>query len=260
MISARDCGFSYGDRRVFSDLCLSVQAGELVALIGPNGAGKTTLIHVLSGVKRATTGSVLISEDAGPCELGLLSPEARARKLAVVEQSVVPAFDFTVFDLVAMGRYPHRHADVDHDAVVRSALDAVGVAVLSERRFAQLSAGERQRVLLALALAQQPQVLLLDEPLAHLDPKHQVGMMALVRKLAQGGLAVLWSVHDLNMARQADRVALLSQGRLLACGPPEEVLTVPLLETAYETPVHLVPTQDGSPPLIVFGNRAASPG
>ncbi|HNI59036.1 MAG TPA: ATP-binding cassette domain-containing protein, partial [Pseudomonadota bacterium] len=94
MISARDCGFSYGDRRVFSDLCLSVQAGELVALIGPNGAGKTTLIHVLSGVKRATTGSVLISEDAGPCELGLLSPEARARKLAVVEQSVVPAFDF----------------------------------------------------------------------------------------------------------------------------------------------------------------------
>lgn len=258
MICARDCGFSYGERRVFSELSLELHAGELLALIGPNGAGKTTLIHVLSGVKRPTTGSVLLKDDAGLCALSKLSPEARARRLAVVEQSVTPAFDFTVLELVAMGRYPHRHTDVDHDAVIRSALDAVGAESLADRRFGQLSAGERQRVLLALALSQQPQVLLLDEPLAHLDPKHQVGMMALVRKLAQSGLAVLWSVHDLNMARQADRVALLSSGRLLACGPPSTVLTVPLLEAAYETPVHLVPTHDGTPPLIVFATRPSA--
>jgi len=140
---------------------------------------------------------------------------------------------------------------------VNDSLSAVGVTDLANRRFGELSAGERQRVLLALALAQKPNVLLLDEPLAHLDPKHQVGMLTLIRRLATEGLAVLWSVHDLNMARQADRVALLAQGRLLACGVPSEVLTVPLLETAYDTPLHLVPTQDGSPALIVFGSSRA---
>ncbi len=259
MIYARDCGFSYGERRIFSELSIELRPGELLALIGPNGAGKTTLIHVLSGVKKPATGAVFLKEDQSLVDLWQLLPEVRARKLAVVEQVVSPAFDFTVSELVAMGRYPHRKLDVDHQAVVRSALDAVGIAQLANRRFAELSAGERQRVLLALALAQQPKVLLLDEPLAHLDPKHQVGMMALVRKLAREGLAVLWSVHDLNMARQADRVALLSKGRLLACGPPSEVLTVPLLEAAYETPLHLVATEDGSPPLIVFAAGPRAP-
>lgn len=258
MICARDCGFSYGERRIFSELSIEIRPGELLALIGPNGAGKTTLIHVLSGLKKPTTGAVFLKEDQTIVDLSQLSSEARARHLAVVEQSVIPAFDFTVRELVAMGRYPHRKLDVDHEAVVRSALGAVGIAALSERRFAQLSAGERQRVLLALALSQQPKVLLLDEPLAHLDPKHQVGMMTLVRKLSQDGLAVLWSVHDLNMARLADRVALLSQGRLLACGPPSEVLTMRLLEAAYETPLHLVETHDGSPPLIVFAAGPSS--
>ena len=257
MIVARELGFSYGDRSVFARLDLELRPGELLALIGPNGAGKTTLIHVLSGLQRPATGSVFLCDADGKHDLSTLDPESRARRLAVVEQSVIPAFDFTVCELVAMGRYPHRHEDVDHDAVVKDSLSAVGVADLANRRFGELSAGERQRVLLALALAQKPNVLLLDEPLAHLDPKHQVGMLTLIRRLATEGLAVLWSVHDLNMARQADRVALLAQGRLLACGVPSEVLTVPLLETAYDTPLHLVPTQDGSPALIVFGSSRA---
>lgn len=255
MIVARDLGFSYGARSVFATLNLELRPGELVALIGPNGAGKTTLIHVLSGLRRPATGTVELGDGDGLHDLAKLDPESRARRLAVVEQAVAPAFDFTVRELVTMGRYPHRHSDVDHDAVVQESLLAVGASELTTRRFGELSAGERQRVLLALALAQRPQVLLLDEPLAHLDPKHQVGMLTLIRRLATEGLAVLWSVHDLNMARLADRVALLAQGRLLACGPPSEVLTVPLLEAAYDTPLHLVPTDDGSPSLIVFGSR-----
>jgi len=257
MIIARELEFSYGERRVFSSLNLELHPGELLALIGPNGAGKTTLIHVLSGLKRATMGTVLLKDEAGLHDLATLDPESRARRLAVVEQAVSPAFDFSVAELVAMGRYPHRRADVDHQVVVQRSLGAVGIETLASRRFSELSSGERQRVLLALALTQQPQVLLLDEPLAHLDPKHQVGMLSLIRRLAEQGLSVLWSVHDLNMARQADRVALLAHGRLLACGPPAEVLTMPLLEHAYETPLHLVPTDDGSPPLIVFGARRA---
>jgi len=188
-------------------------------------------------------------------DLTKLDPESRARRLAVVEQAVVPAFDFTVEELVALGRFPHRHKSVDHEAIVKKSLSDVGVLALAGRRFGQLSSGERQRVLLALALSQEPQVLLLDEPLAHLDPKHQVGLLSLIRRLSTDGLTILWSVHDLNMARQADRVALLAKGKLLACGPPSEVLTVPLLEQAYETPLSLVATGDGSPPLIVFGHN-----
>ncbi|MBL8633076.1 MAG: ABC transporter ATP-binding protein [Myxococcales bacterium] len=254
MIVAHGLGFSYGERSVFSDVSLALRPGELLALIGPNGAGKTTLIHVLSGLRRATSGAVWLQEESQRVDLASLDPASRARRLAVVEQAVVPAFDFTVAELVALGRFPHRHKSVDHDAVVKQSLSAVGVLALAERRFGQLSSGERQRVLLALALSQQPQVLLLDEPLAHLDPKHQVGLLSLIRRLSTEGLSILWSVHDLNMARQADRVALLAKGKLLACGPPSEVLTVKLLEQAYETPLSLVPTTDGSPPLIVFGH------
>lgn len=255
MIVAHGLGFSYGERSVFSDVSLALRPGELLALIGPNGAGKTTLIHVLSGLRRATSGAVWLQEESQRVDLASLDPASRARRLAVVEQAVVPAFDFTVAELVALGRFPHRHTSVDHDAVVKQSLSAVGVLALAERRFGQLSSGERQRVLLALALSQQPQVLLLDEPLAHLDPKHQVGLLSLIRRLSTEGLSILWSVHDLNMARQADRVALLAKGKLLACGPPSEVLTVKLLEQAYETPLSLVPTTDGSPPLIVFGHH-----
>lgn len=255
MIVAHGLGFSYGERSVFSDVSLALRPGELLALIGPNGAGKTTLIHVLSGLRRATSGAVWLQEESQRVDLASIDPASRARRLAVVEQAVVPAFDFTVAELVALGRFPHRHTSVDHDAVVKQSLSAVGVLALAERRFGQLSSGERQRVLLALALSQQPQVLLLDEPLAHLDPKHQVGLLSLIRRLSTEGLSILWSVHDLNMARQADRVALLAKGKLLACGPPSEVLTVKLLEQAYETPLSLVPTTDGSPPLIVFGHH-----
>lgn len=254
MIVAREVGFAYPERPVFSGVSLELRPGELLALIGPNGAGKTTLIHVLSGVRQATTGEVLITDGAGRTALSRLDPEARARRLAVVEQAVSPAFDFLVKELVALGRYPHRHSSGDHETVIRDSMAAVDVTELATRRFGELSAGERQRVLLALALAQQPEFLLLDEPLAHLDPKHQVGLLLLLRRLATAGLSVLWSVHDLNLARHADRVALLSQGKLLACGPPSEVLTARLLEAAYETPLHLVPTEDGSPPLIVLGS------
>ena len=122
MIVARELGFSYGDRAVFARLDLELRPGELLALIGPNGAGKTTLIHVLSGLQRPATGSVFLCDADGKHDLSTLDPESRARRLAVVEQSVIPAFDFTVCELVAMGRYPHRHEDVDHDAVVKDSL------------------------------------------------------------------------------------------------------------------------------------------
>lgn len=255
MIIASELGFSFGERSVFSDVNLALRPGELLALIGPNGAGKTTLIHVLSGLRRATSGAVWLQDETQRVDLTKLDPESRARRLAVVEQAVVPAFDFTVEELVALGRFPHRHKSVDQEAIVKKSLSDVGVLALAGRRFGQLSSGERQRVLLALALSQEPQVLLLDEPLAHLDPKHQVGLLSLIRRLSTDGLTILWSVHDLNMARQADRVALLAKGKLLACGPPSEVLTVPLLEQAYETPLSLVATGDGVPPLIVFGHN-----
>ncbi|HMU39057.1 MAG TPA: ABC transporter ATP-binding protein [Pseudomonadota bacterium] len=252
MLTAHGCSFSYGERRVFSDVSLSLHPYELLALIGPNGAGKTTLLHVLSGIQSPQQGHVTIQTDGKEEELFGLSVDERARHIAVVEQSVAPAFDFSVKEMVSFGRYPHRHTKHDHSSIVNESMEAVGVSLLSDRMLSELSAGEKQRVFLALALAQKPRVLLLDEPLSHLDPKHQQTMISLLQTLAQKGLAVLWSVHELNWARKADRVALLCKGGLLAVGPPSDVLTQAHLETAYETKVRLIPTEPGEPPLILF--------
>jgi iron complex transport system ATP-binding protein len=254
MIVARELGFAYPERSVFSGVSLELRPGELLALIGPNGAGKTTLIHVLSGVRQATTGEVLITDGAGRTALSRLDPEARARRLAVVEQAVSPAFDFLVKELVALGRYPHRHSSGDHEAVIEGFDGGGGCDRAGDSALRGAVGGRTAARPFGTGAGAAARVLLLDEPLAHLDPKHQVGLLLLLRRLATAGLSVLWSVHDLNLARHADRVALLAQGKLLACGPPSEVLTARLLEAAYETPLHLVPTEDGSPPLIVLGS------
>lgn len=246
MLTATGLCFSYGLRTVFSQVSLTLRAGETLALIGPNGAGKTTLLHVLSGVKKPTSGNVRLSGTTG--ELWQLPARVRAQHLAMVEQGVVPAFDFQVQELVAMGLY----ARGGNAQTLDQAMRAVSVADLAHRRLHELSAGEKQRVFLALALAQKPRVLFLDEPLSHLDPKHQLDFLATLSHLVGEGLSVLWSVHDLNLARFADRIALLSHTRLLAVDVPEKVLTQELLETAYGLRVRLVSVTENEPPIVVL--------
>jgi iron complex transport system ATP-binding protein len=222
-------------RDVLSDVSLALSPGELVVVVGPNGAGKSTLLRVLAGTLAPRLGHVtLFGQD-----LDRLERRAIARKLAVVPQSGDVAFGFRVEQVVMMGRTPHQGglqlagaADVE---AVAEAMAMTGIAQLRNRSVAELSGGEQKLVALARALAQKPEVLLLDEPSAHLDPRHAVAIFELlVTQARHRGLACLAIAHDLNLAAAfADRIVLLHQGSVRAAGPVAEVMTEATLRDAF---------------------------
>ncbi len=245
-IRVENLTFAYDGRPVIEGITLDVKAGELLALVGPNGSGKTTLLRAISGVLPAGQGAVYLDFDENhPQMVTKLSARELARSLAVVEQEVHVAFDFTVREIVSLGRLPHAHKlksfSVPDQRVVEEAMQRVEIEQFADRNIHALSSGERQRVFLAMALAQEPKVLLLDEPTAHLDLKYQIEIMELVRGLADQGLTVMAALHDLNLAaRYSDRVAVLSQGRFAGCGPPREMLTSELIQKVWGVQVEVV--------------------
>lgn len=220
-------------------LSFAVTPGEVLAVIGPNSAGKTTLIRLLTKVVRPRAGHVLLH--GRPVEA--LDQRTLARDVAVVPQHVPQAFPFTVEELVLMGRYPHgagRYFETSEDLeIAREAMAATGVLDLARLPLDELSGGERQRAVLARALAQRPRLLVLDEPTAHLDLRHQAESVALLRRSrGERGMTVLLVSHDLNLAAEvADRLLLLADGRIARLGTPEAVLEESLLESVYGCPV-----------------------
>lgn len=232
------CSYSGNDEPVLTDVSLTAQAGEILALIGPNGAGKTTLLRAMSRVLRPRRGHVRLDGH----NIWELPAQQVAQRVACVAQNTRLTWPYTVQQVVALGRFPHRgwlSPYTAHDRrVIEDALNRTGLRALRERPFHTLSGGEQQRAIIARALAQAPEVLLLDEPVAHLDLKYQVTTLDLVRELADGGLTVVISLHDLNYAAcYSDRLALLANGRLLAVGEPTTILTAANLETVYDTQV-----------------------
>ncbi len=250
MLSINDVTIRYETRTVLRNISLDVNAGEVLALIGPNGVGKSTLIRACSGNLKPMGGHITIDGQ----DMHRLRVEDRAKLIAVVPQAVRLPEMFSVFETVLMGRTPYlgwlgREGELDRSAV-QAALERTCTLDLTDRPIGELSGGEQQRVLIARALAQSAHTLLLDEPTAHLDLKHQAGVLSLVCDLAHtGNYAVLIALHDLNLAAQyADRVALLSNGTMAAIGTPEEVLTEKNLSpayglriTVYEHPAHGAP-------------------
>lgn len=234
-ISVEGLGFSYGTREVLKDVSFSVRAGEFVGILGPNGSGKTTLLNCVSGALRSVNGRVGV---CGKDVLTIGSLEL-ARLVAVVPQESAMNFEFTVEEVVLMGRYSHidryRFEDERDYAVAERAMRATGIWRMRERLVTNLSGGERQRVVIARALAQEPRVLLLDEPTTHLDLRHQLEVLGLIRELNQTrGLTVLAVFHDLNLAaRFCDRLMLVDEGRIMARGTPEEVLTAENVAKAF---------------------------
>lgn len=262
--------FSYDGRPALERITLEIHPGELLALIGPNGSGKTTLLRALSGVLRPQGGAVYLDFTGGNIRpISAIRPKELARLLAALEQETHVAFDFTVEELVSLGRLPHLHklsplSTHDRQAV-EEAMRRVGVLEFAQRSVQELSGGERRRAFLALALAQKPQILLLDEPTAHLDLKYQIEIMELVRRLTKQGLGVIAALHDLNLAaRYADRVAVLCQGRLMACGIPAEVLTLKLIQEVWGVDVEILSRQGGlwilPLPSVVSGRSDTSVG
>jgi len=223
------------DHLVLQDVSLHVPRGSIVGLLGPNGSGKTTLIRLLAGTLRPASGRVTI--DGVP--LGSLSRRELARRMAVVPQETQSTFDFSAIEIVLMGRYPHLGPfalEGAHDlAIARDALAATGTAAFEARRFITLSGGEKQRIVIASALAQASDVMLLDEPTASLDLGFQFEIAALLARLnRERGTTLVVSTHDLNLAATlCSELVLLKAGRVLAHGPTDDVLTTSNIRSLY---------------------------
>ena len=227
MIELSEVHGGYGERMIVRGVSLRVERGEFFALLGPNGSGKTTLLKLITGLLPPARGSVLL--DGRPaCEYSAI---ARARLVTVLGQEERISFDFTVEEIVALGRYPHQRGwfaalTKEDRAAVEEAMELAQVSAYRHTAFRRLSGGEKQRVLLAKALAQQPRLLLLDEPTNHLDLHHAYGMLSLLKQRQRThGLTVLAILHDLNMAAMfADRAAILDGGTVAEAGPVSSLI------------------------------------
>ncbi|MFJ9007880.1 ABC transporter ATP-binding protein [Streptomyces canus] len=220
---------------ILRDVRLDVPDGAFVGLVGPNGSGKSTLLRCVYRALRPAGGAVRLDGD----DVHTMDPRAAARVLAALPQESSAGFDFTVAEVVAMGRLPHRGRTAAADEeICADAMDRTGVRHLADRGFLALSGGEKQRVLIARALAQQPRVLVLDEPTNHLDIAHQLDVLSLVRG---SGLTVLAALHDLNLAAaHCDLLYVIADGRTVASGPPHDVLQPALLAEVFGVRAHPV--------------------
>ncbi len=246
------CG--YDRRAVLKDVSFTLNPGELTAILGPNGCGKTTLLKTLARLLPPLVGSVTL--DCHP--LAAIGRRAIAQRIAFAPQVLAPDWPFTVSEYVALGRIPHAGwwtplAATDKAAIATS-IARFDLTPLAQVRVTELSGGEWQRVRLAKALAQEPQVLLLDEPTAHLDPRYQFELLSLVRELiAERKLCVAVTLHDLNLVGPwADRVILLANGGVIADGPPTEVLTAEKLASAYSATFAVAPHPTTGTPAVII--------
>jgi ABC-type cobalamin/Fe3+-siderophores transport system ATPase subunit len=250
-LAATSVTASYGARVVLRDCSFSLRSGEIVAVVGPNGAGKSTLLRVLAGLLRPAAGAVSLDDQ----DVGAMSRSALARRIAVVPQIFDTLFPFTVREVVALGRTARLgafgRASADDLAAVDRAIGELELGSLAPRRIDRLSGGERQRAVLAMALAQESDVLLLDEPTVHLDPGHQLATLGLLRDLAaRRQLAVCAVLHDLNLASTfASRIVAIADGRIVRDGTPLEVIHPDLVKAVFGEGLEVV-ARDGHPAVL----------
>ena len=232
-IGRDDHGFS------LSAVSLDIERGSLTGILGPNGCGKTTLLRLMAGVLRPQHGAITIDGDA----VDRIPRRQLGRRVAIVPQETHPAFDYTVLEMVLMGRHPHLgtfQLEGPNDyAIAAEALTATGAAHLAARSYATLSGGEKQRVVIASALAQQPDVLLLDEPTASLDLAYQLEVSSLLIRLNRNrGVTTVLATHDLNLAASlCDRLVLMRAGKIFAHGATTDVLTEASIKRLYDVEV-----------------------
>jgi iron complex transport system ATP-binding protein len=234
-LTVHDLTLQYESHPILDRLQFEISRGQRVALLGANGAGKTTLLRCISKALKPTAGAILLEKR----DLESLSPRELAQTMAVVPQETRTDFDFTVEETVLMGRLPYLKRFTpegdDEKSIARRAMAMTGVSHLAKRSIATLSGGEKQRVIIARALCQEPQILLLDEPTANLDLGYQHSLLELITGLnREKGITIIAAIHDLNLAaRFFDRMLLLSSGRVLAAGTAEEVIAPGPIKTAY---------------------------
>jgi iron complex transport system ATP-binding protein len=257
-LKASDIHVSYGDEPIVKGVSFEVANGELVAVVGPNGCGKTTLLRSLSRTLKPSKGAVYLDER----EILRLSGRELAREMAVVPQDGEVAFEFTALETVLMGRSPHLgrfSLEGAHDLdIAKEAMVQTSTLHIANRPVNTLSGGERQRVIIARALAQEPQVILLDEPTSHLDINFQVEILDLIRRLTrEKGIAALAVLHDLNLAAHyCDRMILMKNGKVHCAGTPDDVLTAENVRQVYGVEVWVKKHPAYGRPYVIFGVSA----
>ncbi len=254
LLQVEKLAFSYGQGRVLDGIDLAVRRGERVALLGRNGSGKSTFLSLLAGTLHPAQGRIRFQGE----DLNQMVARVRARQIAMVPQTLPIPFAFTLREWISLGRTPYlstlRGEREEDRAAVRLAMGLAQVTELADRLVGEVSGGERQRAALAMALAQEPKLLLLDEATAHLDLHHQVGLLGLVQRLNQErGLTVIAAIHDMNLAALwFDRLVLLHEGRVYADGPPAEVLRPAVLEPVFECRVEVLRHPTEGVPLVAL--------
>lgn len=253
-IDIREVSVTIRGRAILDGITATIAAGHLVALVGPNGAGKSTLLKAIVGLCEPSRGSVSFTDDGAAA---LIDPSERARRLAYLPQERILAWPMRTRAIVALGRLPHAQARTGETAADSAAIDAamraMDIANLAARPVNELSGGERARVLVARALAQEPDILIADEPSAALDPRHQIDLFETLRKRAASGRIVVAALHDLTAAaRYAGTVILMDGGRIAAIGPPRQVLTPELLRRVYGIEAHTIDVA-GLPVIVPTG-------
>ncbi len=240
-IEVKNIRFSYNEKEVIKDISFSLEHGEFLGIIGPNGAGKSTILKILAGILRARAGQVLVANQ----DMLSMDRKSLAKKIAFVPQETHFALDFTVENIALMGRFPYltafqREERRDLEAV-EHALEYADVMQFRKRPINSLSSGERQRVVFARALAQQPEILLLDEPTSHLDLHHQHTIMGLIKKLNAEGMSVIIVNHNLNLASlYCQRLVLMHEGCIYADGPPQSLIKRDIIKRVYKTDVKII--------------------
>jgi iron complex transport system ATP-binding protein len=242
---------SLSGQAVLRDVSFSVATGEVVGLLGRNGAGKTTLLRLATRTLAPDAGRITLAGEP----LTELSRRALAQRVATVPQELHVPFPFLASEIVLMGRAPHQgllgFESASDLARAQQAMEEVGIGELADRPLGVLSGGERQLVMFARALVQDPEILLLDEPTSHLDLRHRIDVLRIVRRLARRGRGALVVSHDLSLAaRTCDRIVVLGEGRVLADGEPGAVLSPALLHEAFGIDADIVSAPDGAPLVV----------
>ncbi|HEC77510.1 MAG TPA: heme ABC transporter ATP-binding protein [candidate division WOR-3 bacterium] len=253
ILEIKDVSFAYHDTNVLKNISLSIDEGEFLGIIGPNGAGKSTLLRICCGILKPRQGTINLFGHS----LNKLDDKSRAKYIAFVPQETHFTLNFTVEEIVTMGRYPYlqpfqRLSNEDHQTIER-AFSYADILDFRTRPINSLSSGEKQRVVLARALAQEPRILVLDEPTSHLDLQHQYRIMELLRKLNQTGLTVIIVHHDLNLASLFCRqLTIMHQGQIYARGSTRELINEHTLKEIYQIEVRIIKTPDNKLPQILF--------
>ncbi len=254
VLTAKNIYIEFQNKVVLDDISLSFPEGKITAVLGPNGCGKSTLLKIAAGFQHHYKGQVLLDDEP----LSKLSAKSIAKRMAVLPQSVNVPTDMTVHQLVAYGRFPYRsllkNNNKDDQKIIKWSMKETGIDSLADRQLTTLSGGERQRAWIAMALCQQPEILLLDEPTTYLDIEHQLEIMQIIAMLNKHrNMTVIMVLHDINHARlYADNAVVINDHKIFAQGQPKKVLSVELLDKVFNVEAYLYKNQERTAEEIIF--------